>query len=80
MDQVAPTPPGYGGRWDLTDGTPDRIVWDLHCIGGATLRRACIASGVPTSGTKVQMARRLYALGLDAARVRSAHTQTGRRD
>jgi hypothetical protein len=65
------TRPGWGGRWDLADGTPDRLVWDLSCLGGATLQRACRAMREPASGTKIAMARRLHALGLHAEEVKA---------
>lgn len=57
----------------LAPGTEPRILNDLHCTGGATLRRACIALGLPASGTKRRLCERLLEAGLDAAAVRARY-------
>lgn len=55
----------------LAEGTETRILNDLSCTGGATLRRACVALGLPTSGTKRRLSERLFDAGLDASTVRA---------
>src|SRR5690606_22335973 len=56
-----------GARPRIFDAGTGEDITEFHnltCRSGATLRHACTSPGLPASGTKRQLARRLVGAGL----------------